>query len=165
MAATTSAERVCIMGCGRVGAQLATHFFDQGYDVRVIDIRKDAFGRLPDEAAYHFTTVLGDGTDPAVLESAGILGSAIFIAVTNGDNRNIMAAQIAQQGFNIPNVICRIYDPKRHEIYKGLGVRSICPTLIGADAIYFDLTGEHLAIGPEVKQAVEYNHIIEVQRP
>jgi trk system potassium uptake protein len=162
MAAPDSPKRICIMGCGRVGAQLAQHFAAQQYDVCVIDMQNDAFRRLPDDGKQ-MRTFLGDGTDPTVLEGAGIKGAAMFIAVTNGDNRNIMAAQVAQHLFQVPQVICRIYDPKRHEIYKGLGIHSICPTLIGADAIYFDLMGAHLVVDAAIDGVVEHQHSIQEQ--
>lgn len=135
MATSTVGQHICIMGCGRVGAQLASHFFSQGIDVRIIDTNEDAFLRLEDDKLRQNHTVQGDGTDPGVLERAGITEIDTFIAVTNGDNRNIMAAQIAQIQYNVPRVICRIYDPKRHEIYKRLGVMSVCPTNVGAEEI------------------------------
>ncbi len=163
MAAPDSPKRICIMGCGRVGAQLAQQFAEQNYDVRVIDSQNDAFRRLPDDGKQ-MRTILGDGTDPTVLVSAGIASASIFVAVTNGDNRNIMASQVAQHLFGVPQVICRIYDPKRHEIYKGLGIHSICPTLIGADAIYFDLMGDHLVPDAAIDAIVEHQHTIEEHR-
>ncbi len=140
------------MGCGRVGATLATHFRGEKYEVQVIDLTAEAFLRLGDNKAWreHHTT-LGDGTDPSVLERAGIRDADIFIAVTNGDNRNILAVQIAKYQFQVRQVMCRIYDPKRHEIYRDkLGISSICPTNIGADNIYFRLTGRHLTTDPDV---------------
>ncbi len=128
--------KVCIVGCGRVGAQLAIDFDKQGYDIIVIDVNADAFVRLPEKNDFRLRhSFIGDGTDPAFLMRVKANTAEIFIAVTNGDNRNILAAQIAQRTFNIPHVICRIYDPKRHKIYRDLGVQSICPTLLGARAI------------------------------
>lgn len=135
MATPSSTQHICIMGCGRVGALLAGYFFKQGIDVRVIDTIEDAFLRLEDDRIRQNHTFHGDGTDPNVLIRAGIADVDTFIAVTNGDNRNIMASQIAQIQFKVPRVICRIYDPKRHEIYKKLGVLSVCPTNAGADEI------------------------------
>ena len=128
-------KRVCIMGCGRVGATLAERYFSEGHDVRVIDTNEDAFLRLSEGPLRDLAT-LGNGTEPSTLEKAGIADADIFIAVTNGDNRNIMAAQIAQRHFGVKQVICRIYDPMRHETYKHLAVDSICPTLMGAEEIY-----------------------------
>lgn len=146
MATTSRMPRVCIMGCGRVGATLAEHFRENNYDVQIIDTNSDAFQRLSDKALREHHTTLGDGTDPSVLKQAGIEHADIFIAVTNGDNRNIIAVQIAKHQFNVRRVICRIYDPKRHEIYRDkLGIDSICPTNIGVDSIYYQLTGEHFS--------------------
>src|SRR5450631_3049969 len=93
-------QRVCIMGCGRVGATLAERYFSEGNEVNVIDVNQDAFLRLS-EGPLRDHAVLGDGTEPSVLEKAGIEGAAIFIAVTNGDNRNIMAVQIAQRRYGV----------------------------------------------------------------
>lgn len=126
------------MGCGRVGAVLADDYHRQGHDVRVIDVKQDAFLRLSNEDLRTKAT-LGNGTDPSVLKRAQIERADIFIAVTNGDNRNILASQIAKRTFKIPQVICRIYDPKRHEAYKKLGITSICPTLLGVAAIHHAL--------------------------
>jgi trk system potassium uptake protein TrkA len=142
MAKPNGVQSVCIMGCGRVGAMLAEHFHSMGYAVHIIDVNSDAFRRLNTKDLRDNHTTQGDGTDPSVLERADITHADIFIAVTNGDNRNVMAAQIAKHQFNVAQVICRIYDPKRHEIYRDkLGINSICPTLIGADAIFSTLTG------------------------
>jgi trk system potassium uptake protein TrkA len=132
---------VCIMGCGRVGALLAAYFYEQHYAVQVIDINAEAFNRLSEKDIRDRHTTVGDGTDPAVLKRAGVATADIFIAVTNGDNRNIMASQIAQRQFNVAQVICRVYDPMRHAICRErLGIQSICPTLIGRDAIIAALT-------------------------
>jgi trk system potassium uptake protein TrkA len=148
MAKPNGVACVCIMGCGRVGAMLAEQFHSQHYAVHIIDQNDEAFGRLNNKELREHHTTQGDGTDPTVLERAGIANADIFIAVTNGDNRNILAAQIAKHQFNVGKVICRIYDPKRHEIYGAqLGIQSICPTLIGADAIFAAVTGKHLIAG------------------
>jgi len=135
------AKVVCIMGCGRIGATLAERYFEQGYDVRVIDTNPDAFLRLS-EGPLRNAAVLGNGTELNALERAGIIDAVIFIAVTNGDNRNIMATQIAQRRYNVPQVICRIYDPMRHETYTRLGVPSFCPTVMGAEEIYRVLSSD-----------------------
>ncbi len=147
MAKPNGVPSVCIMGCGRVGAMLAERFHDLHYAVHVIDLNAEAFGRLNDREVREHHTTQGDGTDPEVLERAGIGDADIFIAVTNGDNRNILAAQVAKRQFEVKKVICRIYDPKRHEIYGKLGIQSICPTIIGADTIFAAVTGEPLGAG------------------
>jgi trk system potassium uptake protein TrkA len=105
--------------------------------VTVIDKDADSFARLQDGLGV--TKVVGDGTDMETLVRAGIKSADAFAAVTNGDNRNIMAAQIAQVTFEVPNVVCRIYDPLRQQTYKGLGLRSISPTIVGAKLLRNDL--------------------------
>ena len=128
---------VIIVGCGRVGAELAKILVKDGHEVTILDKDADAFGRLPEELAV--TKVVGDGTDMETLVRAGVKSADAFAAVTNGDNRNIMAAQIAQRMFEVPNVVCRIYDPLRQKTYKALGLRSISPTIVGAKLLRNDL--------------------------
>lgn len=123
--------KVVILGCGRVGATLAQFLVSDRHDVTVIDQSSDAFNRLgPDFAKVN--TVIGDGTDEDVLRRAGLEDADAFVATTNGDNRNILAAQIAQHTFRVPKVICRIYDPIRQQTYNDLGLESISPTIVGA---------------------------------
>ncbi len=123
--------RVVILGCGRVGAMLAQLLTGEGHDVTVIDQDSNAFRRLGSEFPQS-QTVIGDGTDADVLRRAGIEQADAFVATTNGDNRNIMAAQIARHTFDVRKVMCRIYDPIRQETFNGLGLESICPTIVGA---------------------------------
>jgi len=125
---------IVILGCGRVGSTLASMLSQQGHDVTVIDQDGDAFRRL-DEATFQGQTVVGDGTDVDVLRRAGLDSADAFVAVTNGDNRNIMAAQIAKHIFQTTSVVCRIYDQKREEIYRKLGLVSVSPTTLGAQMI------------------------------
>jgi len=125
---------IVILGCGRVGSTLASMLSQQGHDVTVIDQDGDAFRRL-DETTFQGQTVVGDGTDVDVLRRAGLDSADAFVAVTNGDNRNIMAAQIAQHIFQTTSVVCRIYDQKREEIYRKLGLVSVSPTTLGAQMI------------------------------
>jgi trk/ktr system potassium uptake protein len=125
--------RILIMGCGRVGATLASMMANEGHDVTIMDISSAAFVRLGRD--FPGANVIGDGTDEIVLRRAGIAEMDCFIAVTNGDNRNILAAQIAKNTFHVPRVICRIYDPKRQETYAELGLDSICPTVVSAQLI------------------------------
>jgi trk system potassium uptake protein len=122
---------VVILGCGRVGAALAQLLVAEGHNVKIIDQDSESFNRLgTDFPEGH--TVLGNGTDEDVLRRAGISRADAFVAVTNGDNRNILAAQLAQHIFHVPRVMCRIYDPIRQETYNGLGLESISPTIVGA---------------------------------
>jgi trk system potassium uptake protein TrkA len=85
--------------------------------------------------------VVGNGVDEEILKRAGIKEADAFAAVTNGDNRNIMASQIAKKIFNVKQVVCRIYDPRRQTTYEQLGLNSICPTLLGADLLFNALEG------------------------
>ena len=105
--------KAVIMGCGRVGARVASLLDHTGNDVTVIDIDSRAFQRLP--TTFGGDTIIGTGIDEDVLRRAGIEDADAFIAVSNGDNRNIMAAQVARLIFNVPEVVCRIYDPVRED--------------------------------------------------
>jgi trk system potassium uptake protein TrkA len=120
--------KVVIMGCGRVGARVASVLDHNGHKVTVIDVNSRAFRRLPEE--YQGRTLIGTGIDEDVLKRAGIAEATAFIAVTNGDNRNIMAAQVARNIFSVPEVICRIYDPVREDTYRRLGLNTVCPTTV-----------------------------------
>jgi trk system potassium uptake protein TrkA len=123
--------RVVILGCGRVGAMLAQLLTSEGHNVTVIDQDSDAFRRLGGDFPQS-QTVIGNGTDEDVLRRAGLEEADAFVATTNGDNRNIMAAEIARHTFGVHKVLCRIYDPIRQETYNGMGLQSICPTIVGA---------------------------------
>ncbi len=132
--------RVVILGCGRVGATLAAKLDQAGHQVTIIDARVDSFQRL--DPKFKGERVLGNGVDEEILKRAGIESADAFAAVTNGDNRNIMASQLAKEIFNIKKVVCRIYDPLRAQTYNELGLETICPTIIGADMLYGSLTGD-----------------------
>ena len=130
--------KVIILGCGRVGALLAQQLDQAGHDVTIIDRNQDAFSRLgPD---YGGQMVLGTGIDEDVLRKSGIEQCDAFVAVTNGDNTNAMAGQIAQLVFRVPHVVARLYDPVREETYKTLGLATVSPTIIGVQLIKDILT-------------------------
>jgi trk system potassium uptake protein TrkA len=118
--------KVVIMGCGRVGARVAGLLDHTGNQVTVIDTDSRAFRRLP--PSFGGETIIGTGIDEDVLRKAGIEDADAFVAVTNGDNRNIMAAQVARLIFGVPEVVCRIYDPVREDTYRRLGLTTVCPT-------------------------------------
>src|SRR4030065_191168 len=122
--------KIIIMGCGRVGAQLAELLDKEGHIVTVIDRDPSALRKLP--SGFGGTALQGNALDEEVLRKAGIEKGDAFVAVTQGDNRNIMAAQIAKHIFNVPKVLCRIYDPLRRDIYEMLGLHAISPTTIFA---------------------------------
>ena len=130
---------VVIMGCGRVGAQLAALLDEGGHKVTILDTDTYSFRRLP--SSFKGTPLVGDGTDDESLKKAGIEEADAFVAVTQGDNRNVMAAQIAKDVFNVPKVVCRIYDPLREELYHTLGLETISPTKIGAQLLRDKVVG------------------------
>jgi len=125
--------KVVIMGCGRVGAQLAVLLDKEGHQVTVLDSEAYSFRRLPPD--FTGTALLGNGIDEEVLKRAGIEEADVFVVVTQGDNRNVMAAQIAKHIFNVPRVICRIYDPLRRDLYETLGLEAISPTTVFAQLL------------------------------
>ncbi len=115
--------RFLIMGCGRVGSGLARSLTDEGHDVTIIDVRQEAFQRLP--TRFRGSAIIGDGLDSAALRRAGVENADIFVSVTQGDNRNLMAAQVAKQIFGVPRVIARVYDDSRAEIFRELGLETL----------------------------------------
>jgi trk system potassium uptake protein TrkA len=104
-----------------------------GHQVTVLDWSAGAFGRLP--SGFRGRRLVGNGIDQDVLRRAGVESADAFVACTQGDNRNVMAAQIAKHIFNVPRVVCRIYDPIREEMYHLLGLRTISPTKVGAQLL------------------------------
>ncbi len=129
-----------IMGCGRVGARLALMMTHAGHEVTILDLKSSAFSRLGSD--FKGTTMIGEARDQEVLRRAGIERADAFVAATQGDNRNIMASQIAKHIFGVKRVVTRIYDPLRSDTFAALGLQAISPTIIGANAFYEQLTGE-----------------------
>ena len=125
--------RTVIVGCGRVGAMLAVLLDDGGHHVSVLDISTAAFDRLP--STFKGTAVRGDGTDEDTLRRAGAEDADLFLAMTEGDNRNIMAAQLAAEEFRVGQVIAKINDPLRALAYAELGIATICRTDLMANAV------------------------------
>jgi trk system potassium uptake protein TrkA len=125
--------RYLIVGCGRVGSTLAKLLDADNNEVIVVDENPSAFKRLGQKFKGH--VVVGTGIDYDVLKRAGAQTTDGFIAVTNGDNRNVMAALIAQRMFHIKKVVARIYDPTRGMMYRDLGIETVCPTTVGAKMI------------------------------
>jgi trk system potassium uptake protein TrkA len=122
--------KVVIMGCGRVGAELAGILDREGHQVTVLDIDPDSFSQLP--ADFHGSVVVGNGIDQDVLGRVGVADADAFVAVTPGDNRNAMASQMAKHLFGVRRVVCRIFDPIREEMYRSLGMETIGPTRVVA---------------------------------
>jgi trk system potassium uptake protein TrkA len=124
-----------IMGCGRVGAELTVQLSKAGHTVSIVDKRKEAFERLP--PGFNAKTIVGIGFDREVLEEAGIKEADAFIAVSNGDNSNIVSARIAREHYHVEKVIARIYDPRRAEIYERLNIPTITSVKWAAAQIQF----------------------------
>ncbi len=114
---------IVVVGCGRVGSDLATQLSEAGHSVVIIDKNKDAFRRLG--PAFTGTTLVGSGFDRNVLFQANASQADAFAAVTNGDNSNILCARIAREKYEITNVVARIYDPRRAVIYQRLGIPTV----------------------------------------
>ena len=126
-------RKVIILGCGRVGAELASLLDRDGHDVTVIDTNVETFRRLP--VGFTGTILAGDGLDADMLQRAGVEKADAFIALTDGDNHNIIATEIARHLHNVPTVISQIKDPLRSEAFDALGIESVSPTVLGAERI------------------------------
>ena len=120
---------IIIAGCGRTGSTLA-RMLSLDHNVTVIDRTSDAFRRLG--KGFKGATLVGQGTDGDILRRAGIEKADAFVAVTDGDNRNIMAAQIAKEVYGVKSVLCRIYDPSRAAAYQEMGIQTFCTTALSA---------------------------------
>jgi len=119
---------VIIVGCGRVGSELAKLLSGEGHDVVVIDKSRESFNRLGD--SFNGLTMVGNGFDLALLRQVGIEKADAFCAVANGDNTNLISAQVAKKIFRVPKVFARIYDPQRAHIYAALGLDIISGTML-----------------------------------
>ena len=117
---------VLIAGCGRVGSGLARDLVTEGFDVTILDESADAFHLLGDDFPGEF--VVGRALDWDSLRRAGIEDAAAFVACTDGDNTNIVIAQIAQKKYGIRCVVARVYDPLRAELFAQIGINTVCPT-------------------------------------
>ena len=130
--------KVIIMGCGRVGGARATRLDEENHEVTILDLNEYQFQRfLPD--SFGGRKITGNAVDQDVLRRAGIEEADAFVALTQGDNRNVMASQVAKHIFNVSRVFCRIYDPIREEMYNELGLRTISPTRVGAKMVWEEL--------------------------
>jgi trk system potassium uptake protein TrkA len=125
--------RVIIVGSGRVGAGMASQLAEEGHEVVILDVKTEAFRRLA--PGFSGQALRGDGTDTSVLERAGAQDCEWFLALTNGDNRNILAAPLAKQTFGIAHVLCKINDPVRSKAYSTLGIDTINRTEMLMDSI------------------------------
>ncbi|MEO5704871.1 MAG: TrkA family potassium uptake protein [Candidatus Limnocylindrales bacterium] len=139
-----------IVGCGRVGAALAEAFDNRGHEVVILDLTAQAFDRLSEE--FKGQALRGDGTDEDVLRKAGAEGADVFLALTEGDNRNVMAAQVAMEKLSVGKAVAKINDPVRAAAYAELGIATVCRTTMLTDAVlsFLDLgdTGMPSVIAP-----------------
>jgi len=124
---------VIIVGCGRVGSELAKLLSQEGHNVVVIDKAQSSFDRLG--GTFNGLTLTGNGFDLSLLKQAGIEKADAFCAVTNGDNTNLISAQVAKRIFSVPKVIARVYDPQRAHIYAALGLNIISGTILFASML------------------------------
>lgn len=125
--------RLVIVGCGRVGARLASLLDAEGHEVTIIDTNAEAFRRL--DPGFKGNAIIGTGVDEDVLRRGGVDQADAFAAVTDDDNTNIMASQVAKAIFGVKKVVTRIYDSSREDTYHALGLETICPTTLGATRI------------------------------
>ncbi len=147
--------KVVIVGCGRVGALLAESLDGSGHDVIIIDLLVRSFDRLP--ATFGGEAVRGDGTDEDTLRRAGADGADIFLALTEGDNRNVMAAQAAREALGIGTVYAKVNDPMRALAYAELGIGTLCRTTMMADAL-LDAMGLPRGNELSVRPAAAHDH-------
>ncbi len=126
--------KIVILGCGRVGSTLAKQMSQEGHKVTVIDLTRDAFRRLGTKFAGQ--KIVGTGLDQDTLRTAGIEAADVFIAVSPGDNTNVMAAQIAREVFGTPRVIARVYDPIRAQSYREMNIETLCTTTLAAGMMH-----------------------------
>ena len=125
--------KALIIGCGRVGSSVALQLLSEGWEVTVVDENVDALSRLGSNWPGAF--VVGHGMDAAVLREAGIEDTDAVVVSTDGDNTNIVIAQVAQKRFGIDCVVVRVLDPARADFYKSRGLRTVCPTKTAIDTL------------------------------
>src|SRR2546421_675698 len=140
---------VVIGGCGRVGSQLTVNLARHGHTISIIDKKPNAFEKLP--PGFEGQTLVGMVFDRETLEQAGIRDAGAYIAVTNGDNSNIVSARVAKEHYNIERVVARIYDPRRAEIYQRLGIKTVATVRWASaeiyDVLFHGIEHTELAIG------------------
>ncbi len=165
---------VMIIGCGRVGSQLALLLAQEGHNVTIIDKNPEAFKRLG--GTFNGIAATGTGFDEKLLNELKINRQDAFVSVTSGDNTNLMASQIAKKMFKVPRVIARVYDPKRADIYRKLGLDIISGTMLVAAMIrdkiienrftsYLVETGELGVIEIVVNGALKDKRVSEINIP
>ncbi|MGZ8582650.1 MAG: potassium channel family protein [Actinomycetota bacterium] len=151
--------RVIIMGCGRVGSELSHELIDDGHDVTVIDKNPEAFFRYPPGDGAR--TVVGLGFDRDVLEEVGIKDADAFVAVSSGDNSNIVSARVALENYHVPKVVARIYDPRRADIYERLNIPTVATTTWGAKQIQLMLFHDR----QEIRETLGGGELLRLRMP
>ena len=151
--------RVIIMGCGRVGSELSLKLVEGGHDVTVIDKKPEAFIKYP--PGEKARQMVGLGFDRDVLEAAGIREAEAFVAVSSGDNSNIVSARVALEHFHVPKVIARIYDPRRAEIYERLNIQTVATTTWGIKQIQLMLFHDR----QEVRESLGGGDLVRMRVP
>jgi trk system potassium uptake protein TrkA len=146
---------IVIVGCGRVGATLAADLDGRGHRVTIIDLKTVSFERLP--ATFGGQAVRGDGTDEDTLRKCGAEAADVFLTLTEGDNRNVMAAQLALEALGVKQVVAKINDPVRAEAYADLGIATICRTDLMTHAL-LDHLGLPVGPAPHVREAAPHPH-------
>ncbi len=126
-------HRIVIMGCGRLGANLADYLYDEGKEVIVVDKEETAFRKL--SSSYGGLTFVSDATELNTFEELNIHKKTILIVVTDNDNTNIMISQIAREVYQVKTIICRLYDPQRECVYDEFHIETICPTFLSVHRI------------------------------
>lgn len=126
-------EFVVVIGCSRLGANIANTLSDNDGNVSVVDKTKDAFRKL--SPSFGGLTIVGDGTDLDVLQEAQINKASIVIVVTNNDNVNVMISLLAKRVFKVKNIITRLYDPELNCIYNHFEIETICPSVLSVNEI------------------------------
>lgn len=128
---------VVIGGCGRLGSELTVTLARQGHTIAIVDKAPEVFERLP--PGFEGQTLVGMVFDQETLEAAGIHQAGAYLAVTNGDNSNVVSARIAREHYGVERVVARINDPRRAQIYQRLGIRTVATTTWAASEIFDQL--------------------------
>lgn len=136
-------QNVIVVGCGRVGSQLASMLSDNGFNVCVIDVRAAAFNNLGRN--FNGSTVQGIGYDEDILIKAGVEECDVVAAVTQSDNANLMVTEVASRLFNVPHVIARLYNPEHERAYMQLGIDYVCGTALVAEEVFSKTLSGHRA--------------------
>ena len=125
--------KAVVIGCGRVGSNVAKRLASDGWEVSVLDDKEEALSRLGE--AWQGRFIVGHGMDAEVLREAGIEDADAVVVATDGDNTNLVVAQVAQKRFEVPCVVVRVLDPSRAKFYASLGLNTVCPTSTAIDAL------------------------------